>query len=456
MKRQAIPTQAVWAFVVLSTGCATYSPAPIDPLRVLEELDAAEWTSVELESSVPPIASDRPQILGPRELAAFAVTTNPLLAALRAEVGVRNALLVEAGLLPDPEIGWDAMDVLASQLVEGSSSSVDVLSGLGLTFPLLRPGERDARVGAAEWRAEEARRLVTSAEWSLTRDIHIAYEEVLGAETLLTQTRTLTELAASTHEYFVRAYDADAATAIQKNLALGQLQAVRLEGIRTEARLQQARQDLNALLGLPPGVELELRRGKDPSASDSLRESTDALTRHAVASRPDLATLGARYQTAEEEVRLAVAKQFPSVSVGTGIVFRLPIFSKFGQPGLKTAIAKREQIGREFTAAVHIARNQIAAAHTIWRLAEQEAALVEREILPNAEQNLKLSQTAFTVGEVTLLETLALQRALIDARTQHTETRAERSKRAWALLAASGWLLGPATTNHTNTEEDSE
>lgn len=440
----------------LMSGCATYRSAPIDPEQVLEDLEAIEWHSVPAEEVLSDSESASSEALGPRELAAFAVSTNPQFAAMRAEIGVRRALLVEAGLLPDPEIGWDAMSVLASEIVDGTSSSVDVIGGLGLMFPLLRPGERDARVGAAEWRSEEARRLVTAAEWLLVRDVHVAYEEVHGAETLLAQTRALADLAASTNKYFERAREAGAATAIQSNLALGQLQAIRLEGVRAESRVLQARQALNALLGLPPGVELALGTSENPTSNRSLKETTEALTSHAVKSRPDLAALLARYQAAEEEVRLAVSKQYPMVSIGTGLSLTLPFLSKFGRPEMQTAIARREQLGREFTAAVHAARQEIAAAHTLWKLAEQEVELVENELLPNAERNLELSQEAFQAGEVTLLETLALQRALIEARTRYTETRTERSKRAWTLLAASGRLLGATPTNNTHNEEDSE
>ena len=154
MKRRAHPAYA-WALVALTTGCATYRPAPIEPLRVLEGLEAIEWNP---GTPPPDVTTDGAEtaVVGPRELSAFAVSTNPQLAAARAEVGVRGALLVEAGLLPDPQLGWDAMDVLASQIVDGTSSSVDAIAGFGLMFPLLRPGERGAKVGAAEWRADEA------------------------------------------------------------------------------------------------------------------------------------------------------------------------------------------------------------------------------------------------------------------------------------------------------------
>ena len=72
------------------------------------------------------------------EAAAFALARHPALVARRAQLGVERALAVEAGLLPDPTFSWNAMD----WVVGGTSD--DVLTGLSLTFPLLRPGERGA------------------------------------------------------------------------------------------------------------------------------------------------------------------------------------------------------------------------------------------------------------------------------------------------------------------------
>jgi cobalt-zinc-cadmium efflux system outer membrane protein len=392
----------------------------------------------------------------PEELAAFAVTHQPRLSALRAEVGVRDALLVEAGLLPDVEVGWDAMDVLAARLVEGSSSQVDALSGLGLSAPLLRPGERDARVEAARWSAEETRRRVAAAEWTLTRDVFLACEEVHAADELLARTHALVDVAESTNDYFRRAREAGTATGIQANLALGELQSIRLEEVRAAGRAERARQELDALLGLPPGTALRLRApAESPPALELSGLDPEELVREAVLLRPDLLELAARYRAAEEGVRLAVARQAPAVSIGTGIRLGLPLLSHWGRPAIETALARREEVGRELTAAVHDARAEIAAARSSWKLALRELELVEGELLPNAERALELARESFRAGELTLLETLALQSALVEARTRHTEVRARARKRAWSLLAACGRLLSPVPKDRTDaTAED--
>lgn len=446
MRPRTIPVYAVLASAALA-GCATYQADPIDPLRVLGELDALQWNQDPQQQ----VVDDRPRA-GPRELSAFAVSTNPELAALRSSVGVRKAVLVEAGLLPDPSVGWDAMDVLAAQIVDGTSSSVEVLSGFGLMFPLPRPGERGARVGAAEWRVEEAIRQVAVAEWQLTRRVHLAFEEVRAAEELLAQTQVVTSLAQSTYDYFLRARDAGTATAIQANLASGELQGIRLQALQASGRARRARQALNWLLGLPPSFDLHLREAGDPTKLEELAQAPEELTAYAVEHRPDLKALLAGYQAAEEEVRIAISKQFPRLSIGTGINFTIPLFSRFGRPAIDTALARREQLHRQYRVAVHSTRRDIATAKLALEQATQEVALVETELLPNAEENLELSRAAFAAGEVTLLETIALQRALVAARTRHIEVRAERSKRAWSLLAAAGLLLSEPTQDSTNDE----
>lgn len=425
-------------------ACVSYQPAPLEPSRVLHDLDDARW-SAELERS------DNGST--PRQLAALAITYHPTLKALRAEHGVARARLVEAGLLPDPEFGWDAMDVLAAEIEGGGAGSQEVLSGLGLMFPLLRPGERGAREDAAEWRRIVVLNRVLTAEWRLTRDVHIACEEVFAAERLLAQTTELTRLARSTDDYFQRAKAAGAATAIQANLAQGQLFAFDLDVVGTEARVRTARQELNALLGLPPAFEVQLSAGEDASGRAELAQTPAELTAQAVENRPELAEAMARYEVAEQEVRLAVAQQYPLVAIGTGISITPGLFSRFGRPALNTALARRDQLGREVEALVHEVRQEIAAAVVQWNTARKELELIETRLLPNAESTLALSQAAFDAGEMTLLESLALQRSLVEARTRHTEARAELSKSAWTLLAASGRLLTPNSPTQTAHEE---
>jgi cobalt-zinc-cadmium efflux system outer membrane protein len=389
------------------------------------------------------------------QLASFAVTHNPSLRAARNQIGVAEALLVEAGLLEDPEIGWDGMDALASQIVNGTTSTIDFVAGLSLSIALPRPGELGAKKGAARWRVEEARRKVVQVEWVLAREVYVACEDVLEAQRLLEQNQELVRLADSTREYFERAKEAGAATAIQANLALGDLLAIRAQSVRLGARLRASRHRLNALLGLPPSTTIPVAQSSasEGAPTNDASATPEALVERSVSLRPDLATLLASYQAAEEEVRLEVKRQFPAVAIGTGIWLQPGFFTHFNRPAIRTAMARRETLRGEVEAQVHEVRREIHDAYATLEEVRRESSFLESELLPNAEESLRLAGEAFDVGEVTLLEILTLQRALVDARTRTTEARANLRRANWRLLAATGSLL-PAGGTETRDDEE--
>lgn len=432
---------------LLVASCVSYEPAPVDVSQVLHDLEALGWEAPEADGD----AASADQGATPRELAAFAVVHNPALASARARIGVSSALLVEAGLLPDLEIGWDAMDVLAVEIEGESATSVEYVAGLGLSIPLLRPGERDARKGVAGWRLQEALRRVTEVEWLLARDVYVASEDVLEAHELLAQNLRLADVAETTRDYFQRARDAGAATAIQANLAVGELLAIRAERVRLEARLREARHRLNALLGLSPTTEIPIAASPEPF--DPLPSDPTTLAETAVERRPDLTALLALYQAAEEEVQLEVARQFPQISIGTGISVVPGFFSGFNRHAIATALARRTQLAREIEARAHEVRRDVHDAFASYEEIRRQVEFLESEVLPNAEESLRLAGEAFDAGEVTLLEILTLQRSLVDARTRHTEARAERARRRWRLLAAGGALLPGADAPSSPPEE---
>jgi len=447
--------RATCLLLISSLGaCASYESAPLVPGELLRELNQVRWFSpAQTPGGEAPDPAGEQAALGPEQLAAFAVSQNPSLRTLRAQVGIPRALLVAAGRLPDPQIGWDAMDAIASQIVDGSASNIDFLAGLGFSVSLPRPGERSALKDAAKGRIEVAERRVQEAEWLLVRTVYSAYEELISADELLAQNKQLMRVVQATDDYFQRAQSAGVSTSIEASLAHGDMLSIRIQGIQLQARQRSRRERLNALLGLPPSANLVLARSPLPALTEELPATAGELVELSLGRRPDLAGLEAAYLVAEEELRLELSRQMPQFSLGTGIWLIPGIFQGFNEANIQAARANRESLGLELRSAVHGVRAELFELWSRRQEAQRELSFLESELLPNAEESLRLAGKSFDAGEATLIQILNVQRALVDARTRHQEAKNRLAQETWSLLSSSGLLLpGSPTTQSTEQE----
>jgi outer membrane protein, heavy metal efflux system len=426
------------ALALAATGCRTWRPDPVEPSEVLARLDAVEPESV--GPRVAPAAAragfDVSDGLTMREAVALAVTANPALAAKRAEVGVAAAQLVEAGLLPDPTVGWDA----AGWLVERTGDSA--LAGLGLRWELPRPGERAARRAGACARVEEARQEVLAAEWRLAGRVGQAWLEVLAARRRLALNEELLAIVRKTHAWFVAAREAKAATALQENLA--GVERAELEAERERLLLDEvaARQQLAALLGVRPGIDLVLQAEPDAFLTVPVAADADALVARAVRRRPDLAALLALHEQAEAALRLEIARQWPGLAIGTGVELELPLFSNGNAPAIRTRMREREALRRRIESAVHDLRAEVHAAVLEVRRLERQIEFVERELEPRLTESVALAKAARAVTQITPLELLTAQRQVLEARTRILDLRIEHRKARARLATLDGTGLG--------------
>lgn len=448
-RQRLLPAGAAVILGTVLQGCAGYEPRPQDPRTILRDLEAVV---LRLES---PGGEEPGTGLGMQQAALFAVRHNPRLAALRAETGVAAAQVVEAGLLRDPVLSYDAMDVLGDLAGGETPRTPAWVSGLGVTWPVPRPGETGAREDEARSRLAAARRRVLAAEWELVRDVRLAFNKMLAIQARLELNARFLETARRTATFFERAREARAATALQANLAavdLAQLQQARVE---LEARLPEARQALNTLMGLPPDATYELA---DPSGPWKRREPQAAgeLVRRAVEHHPRLGMLMARYEAAEAVVRLEVRRQWPQISLGTGISLVLAVFTEFNKPALQTARVRRARAARDLREAVHELRAQVHAARAAWSRADAVVAGFEAEVEPRLRESVRLADRAFEAREVTLVEILTAQRQVLQGLQGALEARVRRTRARIRLEALAGLypVPGPPDPPETRHEEE--
>lgn len=444
MQCQPAGHRSVWLLVLATataclSGCVTYRAVPLDATEVLAELRAVSLEGARASvpaSQVESTAFDPSDGLTPDEATAVALQLNPTIRARRARLGVAKAEAIEAGLLPDPTFGWE--------LSEGA---------MEFLAPLLRPDERDALIEAAEARTREVRWSVLRDEWVLRRDVQLAFLDVLAARERRRLNERLLQAAAHTQDFFLKARQARAVTALQETTAALQAHEVRLERQRLAAAERRARQALNGLLGLPPDADWVLQGADDLFTTGSPETegaataavspaATEALVDVAVRQRPDLAELLAAYDRAEEVLRLAVARQCPELSLGTTVELTLPLFgapSRLGnRPAIQTAWEAREVLRHEVEAAVHDLRAEVHDAIAALGAARELLAFSEGQIVPRVDESLALAEAAFDARAVTAGEILIAQSQVLVARVRLLEIRIEHARAATALRWATG------------------
>ena len=426
MKKRSFPLMRNFAAALLSlmfSGCAGYRPKPLPSAPDLAQ--APQLTVPAQRFGIPglPPHAIVPNGLDETDVMLLAVFNNPNLKAVRLQAGVANAQLLQAGLLPDPQIGANFAE---SALNYGGdlSLSYDIQS-------LLTRGAAKAAVQAAQkqvnlnilWQeiqvAERVRELFIQAR----ADVQLQ-NVVIANEKLLRKSYLRDRAAMQRGDETAGAVSADLILLSNADTSLRQLQ--------TEINLVQ--HQMNELLGLKPDVRLHL---VGPTELPSLSRAEFDRSIYALPQkRTDLLALQAGYQSQEETLRRAVLAQFPSLSAGVDmerdpvegvnalgpqVTLTLPIFNRNrGQIAIQRAT--RELMRQQFQARLDSAVSQ---ADEVWKATQIMSAQLRdlqlqlpllKKTAAAAEQSFRQDNLNAALYVITQSNLLAKQAAAIRLR----------------------------------------
>lgn len=375
---------AILAFCALAplAGCAVYAP---EALTTTLPADPTPATIGRFERDGQAIGVDLTAPLDPADLAALAVVLNPELRAQRARVGVTQAQVFEAGLLPDPQFSASLdRPQSAPVLVDALAASL----GLDTSAFYIRPQAlRGARAGERQARLDLA-----WLEWQTGNQASVLAARIQGLETALT---------------FAREAEAISSSVLNRSLgavARGDLSAVDIEARRlaeadaadrartTERDLTAARLELNAILGLSPQVQISLA----PLApAPPCLPASEALVARALSDRLDLAALRAGYEAQEAALHVAVLQQYPRLNLslnaardtgavrtnGVAVGFDLPLWNRNrGQIAIQEAT--REQLRVEYEARLFATRADLATLSSALEIGRRQRADLQAQVGP--------------------------------------------------------------------------
>lgn len=421
--------------LVLS-GCAKYRPSllPTAPdLTTVPDLTAPAAQFLLPGLPPHPVPQDG---LDETTVITLAVFSDPDLKAARLQSGVASAQLLQAGLLPDPQL---STGVAASALHYGY--------GLGLTEDIQALLLRGAAKDEAKARQKQVDLNILWQEWQVAE----------RARELFIQARAdgqILDVLAAAHDLLAEQYQRDQTALQQGNVTSTTVSADLAVLADADANLRQhqldanlTRHQLNQLLGLQPGVQLHLIGPCEirPLSQSELQASVASLAQR----RVDLLALQAGYKSEEENVRRAILGQFPSLSAGveqardpvegvnsTGlnVNLTLPIFNRNrGQIAIQRAT--REVLRQTYQAQLDGAMSQ---ADQVWKSTQiMQGQLRDLDAqLPILEKTAAVAEQSFRQGNLDAGLYVSLKSSLLSRQLEAIGLRAslEHAQSALATL----------------------
>jgi outer membrane protein TolC len=402
-----------------AAGCATYHPLALPDNAHLAP------TLADLDRDVPTHAgtgaAGQLDVSGPLDLdtiGLLAVLNDPELRAERGELGVAQAALVQASVLPNPVATF-----AYGALLGGPGTAPSYTASLSQDIAAIVTYR--ARTAAARAHVAEVSANQLWTEWQVAQKARLlALDLFWGEQAIRLQRRQLGLVS-------------NALTNVQAATAAGNLDLGALSPLlAAKAAADQALATLNleylknwqaldALLGLAPSARFEIGGPQLAPLPSDLETSVEDLPHR----RPDLVALQLGYRSANETLRAAILGQFPAFalggswisdttavrSAGPTVTFDVPVFNRNQGPiasSRATRLLLREQYQSRLDRVVGEVRGLVAQAQRL-----SDDLVLARQAADAADASARDAESAYAQGSLdqrawTDYETTALQRHL--------------------------------------------
>ena len=415
---------AVGLLAALLSACVHYTPRPRPPERIAVDFTQRTLSDPQLrallERQLPARAWPRPQ-WDRADLLVAMLYFNDGLAAGRASARVATAGTRTAREHPNPTV------TLMSEYANQHDGAPLWLWAVVTDWLLDAGARRGARIALADLAAQRAGYDLAELTWkqrgALRRaaaDLLITEREIALRETVNTDRQAQLDMAR-------RRLEVGAASR-------GDLDRLVRDALQDEQQLHDARRRaslarsaLAVAVGVPVKVLAGLKLGweqlDDPPAVDALQ--LERARDEALLARADVHGAVVAYGTAEQALRLEVARQYPEVHLGPAYTWdhgirryqfnlglTLPLMNR-NAGAIGEAEARREEAGAHLEATVALAWQEIDEAIRQWQLARARLTEVRGPVYDAAQRIYAQTARGFDAGANDRTE-------LVAARVAHT------------------------------------
>ena len=425
---------ALFALASVAAGCVRYEAKPLAPQRSADEFGARRLDSPELRDKMsrllpsppspwPPPAWDRGQLL------AVALADNPELAVARVEVQSARSREITAAEMPNPDL------TLESEYARHDPHPW--LYGIGLSWLSRGAERRQLEVEMARLDTSSARWQLLEQAWRVRSELASALSDWEGARrrlTLLDRLAAAEDRLLAGEERRVQAGEdaaGDLVVTRQSRIQIVQQQA------QWQAAADAAQAAVARSLGVPPRALDSLvvawpDWGEPPQQAEAaLRDARE----QALLCRADLAAAIDGYSTAEAKLQLAVARQYPQLTLSPGyywdhgiakfpldVGFTLPLNRNKGE--IAEARAGRELAAQRMLALQSDIYGEVDAAEHAEEVARRSLAAAQRQFA-TALGLQQFADISLKMGAADTLEHIRSQILVAQAEFELLQMRAQ-------------------------------
>ncbi len=385
----------------------------------------------------------------------LALTNNPTIAELVATTQKAAGFRTQVSLRANPTVGYNGTQIADA----GTDQHTAYISQTIITADKLALNRRvlDAALRAQLLQLE-------AQKYRIATDIRVKFYDALAAQRRVNLIRDFQSVA-------------------DKGLELAELRKKALEGSQLEVvqakvqkneidlALQQAEvsfaaawRELAALAGTPQMSAAELR-GELPTSEIPLDWASVASSM--IVSSPEYQSAQARIGQARANIDRQCVQSIPNLDVqfaagvdngtNSGLInlqvgAPIPMFNK-NQGNIAAASAELLRASREVERIENLIKARLAAVSGQYDSSLVAVGKYAKDILPNAEEGLKLAETAYKAGETSFVQVLVARRTYFDTNLQYI---ASQTQLAQAKAQVDGFVLtGALNAVEDNSGDDS-
>ncbi len=387
------------------------------------------------------------------QVLALALIKNPELAAVSWEVRARDAAMLQAGLLPNPEVSLEIEEI-------GGSA----FNGIDQAETTLSVGQRIQLSGKRQKRKNIASLTHDLAGWdyeTMRLDIFtktsLRFIAVLGEQKHVALNEDLVKLARQVADTVSQRVAAGKVSPVEEIKANVSLSSAEIELGRARRKLTASRKKLAAMWGsaIP---EFQSVAGKLVLA-ETLPSFEELAAR--LSQNPELDRWQAELRHRRAVIELEKAKAIPDITLGggirqfnetdtsafvAGISIDLPVFDR-NQGTIRAARAEYSKGLLEQKNTELRLKAVLAEAYRALSTSHGEALTLQAKLIPGAEKAFKAVSEGYRLGKFDLLNVLDAQRTLSRAKAQYLSAQIDYQQALTEVERLIGEKLEGGTEN---------